>query len=164
MSTTLAPERTSRLLSVAAARWVAFAGGVWALAFAALHAYWASGGRVGVPAATAPIAELPLFLAYDVVAGAVLFTAGVVGLVLAAPTGGGRARLFLVHLALVGATVALLRGGLGLLQDSTGWATGEPFTVTGALCDGWFTVAGAVFLVAARRLRPTARVVTGRRR
>ncbi|MHA3701279.1 hypothetical protein ACXR2U_03780 [Jatrophihabitans sp. YIM 134969] len=157
------PVAPHRRVSVPLARRVAAAGGLWAWAFAAVHGYWAAGGRVGVPDGVADIARRPAFLAYDLAACVVFALAGVVGFLLSTPTGGGRRRLFLVHLALVGGVAGLLRGGLGLLQDVTDAMSGGDVAPVGALADGWFVIAGAVFVVAAWQLRETARIVTRRR-
>lgn len=158
-----APVDRRPAVSVPAARRWALGGAAWAWGFAAVHGYWAAGGRLGVPDEVADIATRPVFLAYDLVMGAVLALAGLVGLLLATPTGGGRRRLFLVHLTLLGGIAALLRGGLGLLQDATGAVTGADVLPVSTLVDAWFTLAGAVFVVVAWRLRETARVVTRRR-
>lgn len=163
MTATLVRTPPRHTVSVPAARRWAFAGGLLAAAFAAVHGYWAAGGRLGVPAGTADIATRPGFLAYDIAMGVVLAAAAAIGVVLASPTGGGRRRLFLVHLALVGGVAALVRGGLGLLQDATGAMSGTDVHPVGVLADIWFTSAGVVFVLAAHRLRETARVVTRRR-
>lgn len=58
---------------------------VWSVGFALVHAVWALGWRAGVPADQPPIADRPVFLAYDVVAGlpdAWFTVAGAAGLVL----------------------------------------------------------------------------------
>ncbi len=163
MTATLTRPPHPHVLTVPSARRWALAGGLWAWGFAAVHGYWAAGGRVGVPRGTPEIWQRPAFLAYDLTAATVLLAAGAVAMLLATPTGGGRRRLFLVHLALVGGAAALLRGGLGLVQDLTGAITGDAVHPVSALVDGWFTVAGALFVVVALRLRETAWVVTRRR-
>ena len=99
----------------------------------------------------------------DIAAAAVLLVAGAVAVVLSVPTGGSRHRLFLVHLALVGGVAALVRGGLGLLQDATSAVTGDLVTTVGLTTDLWFTSAGVLFVLVGWRLRETARVVTRRR-
>lgn len=163
-TTTLVRGSTPRLApSVPATRRWAFVGGLWAWAFAAVHVYWATGGRAGVPTGVAAIGSRPAFLAYDLTAAVVLVVSGAIAVLLAAPTGGGRHRLFLVHLALVGGVASLLRGGLGLLQDATTAITGEVVGNAGLLADLWFTSAGVLFVLVGWRLRETARVVTHRR-
>lgn len=166
MTTALAPVTAARppALSVPAARRLSCAGALWAFGFAALHLYWAADGRLGVPADVPSIWQRPGFLAYDLVAALALVTAGVIGLVLAVPTGGGRRRLFLVDLAVVGAVAALLRGGFGLLQTVVTLPSGGQLSWTSSAFDAWFVVAGAVFLVAGLKLRATARVVSAYRR
>jgi hypothetical protein len=118
----------------------------WAGSFAALHLFWAMGGRVGVPRSAAPISERPVFLAYDLLAAGLLSVAAVLA---------GRATLarrvrFIVTAA---ALLALMRGAGALLQDALYLVLdrrpgGFAF---GVLYDCWFVVAGVSFFVLVRR-------------
>jgi hypothetical protein len=52
--------------------------GVWSFAFARVHVAWALGWTAGVPADPAPISERPWFLAYDLLAGLLMYAAAAV--------------------------------------------------------------------------------------
>lgn len=113
----------------------------WTVAFALAHVYWAGGGRVGVPADSAPIAQRPAFLAYDIASALVLFAAaGIAARLLSTPTP------WLRRITYIGALVALARGGVGVGQDALALSAGGGVSI-GMLYDVWFTVAGVLFLL-----------------
>ena len=111
--------------------------------FAALHLYWAFGGRFGVPSDAAAIAQRPALLAYDLIAAAVFLAFAVAGLRLAH----GDQSPALVRAARIGSVCALARGGVGLVQDTFGLMVGNGISV-GAVYDLWFVWLGVLFLVA----------------
>ncbi len=133
--------------------WLLLAGAAWAMGFAVVHLYWAAGGRAGVPAGAGAIGARPWFLAYDLVAAAALAAAAVTGVALAAGWGGAGRRRWLRRAAVAGALVALLRGGVGVVQDVVLAVTDGPGPGVGAIYDVWFAAAGVLFLPAALRLR-----------
>ncbi len=112
---------------------------VWSFGFACVHVAWGLGWRGGVPADAAPIADRPVFLAYDLVAGGLMFAAAPVAVALAA---GSTSRL-LRRVTLVGSLLALGRGVPALVLD----VAGSTYDGVGFGADVWFTVAGAVGLV-----------------
>ncbi|GAA4986042.1 hypothetical protein GCM10023317_11360 [Actinopolymorpha pittospori] len=117
-------------------------GALGALSFGLVHFYWAVGGRLGLPAEVGPISDRTWFLVYDLVAGlAFVGFAGGAG-VLAAGRGSGRLQVWLVRDAAWGGVLALVRGGLGLVQDV--------FLIdeigVGALYDVVFTAGGLIFV------------------
>lgn len=66
---------------------MAYAACAWGLLFAALHFYWALGGRAGLGDAP-DITERTWFLVYDVVAGILSLVAAAVAMALVQPWGG----------------------------------------------------------------------------
>jgi hypothetical protein len=118
-------------------------GAVASAAFAALHVYWALGGRFGVPSGTAPIAQRPAFLAYALIAAAIFFAFAVAGLRLAR----GDQSPALVRAVRIGSVCALARGGVGLVEDMFGLMIGNGIGM-GAVYDLWFVWLGVLFLVA----------------
>jgi len=118
-------------------------GAVASAAFAALHVYWAFGGRFGVPSGTAPISQRPAFLAYAVIATAVFVAFAVAGLRLAR----GDQSSALVRAVRIGSVCALARGGVGLVEDMFGLMVGNGIGM-GAVYDLWFVWLGVLFLVA----------------
>lgn len=123
---------------------------VWSFGFACVHVAWALGWRAGVPADAAPISERPVFLAYDVLAGVLMFVAAAVCLLLARGGLPRRARRLLEVATVVGAGLALARGVPALVWDV---ATGEVGAHLGFAVDGWFTVAGVAGLALVRASR-----------
>jgi hypothetical protein len=111
--------------------------------FAALHVYWAFGGRFGVPGGTPPISQRPASLAYDLIAAVVFVAFAVAGLRLAR----GDQSPGLVRAVQIGSVCALARGGVGLVEDTFGLMIGNGISV-GAVYDLWFVWLGALFLVA----------------
>lgn len=137
------------------ARFRTFAAGVgpyWALGFAALHLYWAGGGRLGVPTGTSAIADRRWFLAYDLIAAAVFLIAAVIGRLLLAERLSWPRRRLLRTLTLIGAVAALIRAWVGLAQDAVLILLLHRVEV-GMVYDLWFLVAGLVFLPVAREVR-----------
>ena len=129
----------------------------WAVLFAVAHAYWALGGRVGVPGDTDPIAERPLFLVYDVVAGVLCLMGAALLIALrgarrrsAAPRRG-----VITALRLGGAMLAL-RAAVGLVGDAVLIVGGE--LRASMLFDVWFLLGAALFALALspRPRRPSA--------
>jgi len=121
---------------------------LWSLAFACVHVAWGMGWRGGLPDDFAPISERPWFLAYDLLAGALMYGAAMVALLIAR----GRATPALLRATIVGSALALLRG-----LPALGWDVGAgEFTGVGFGADVWFTVAGLLGLALARSARRTA--------
>lgn len=120
---------------------------LWSFGFACVHLAWGLGWRGGLPDDFAPISERPWFLAYDLAAGALMYGAAVVALLISC----GRATPLLLRVTVIGSALALLRG-----LPALGWdvAAGE-FTGVGFGADVWFTVAGVLGLALARSARPT---------
>jgi hypothetical protein len=65
----------------------------------------------------APISVRTWFLLYDLAAGLVFLTAAGFGLILATGRTHGRRRWLLLTTTCCGAVLALLRGGIGVIQD-----------------------------------------------
>jgi predicted branched-subunit amino acid permease len=114
-----------------------------AAAFAALHVYWAFGGRFGVPSGAPSISHRPASLAYDLIAAAVFVAFAVAGLRLAR----GEQSPVLVRAVRIGSVCALARGGVGLVQETFGLMIGNGIGI-GAVYDLWFVWLGVLFLVA----------------
>jgi hypothetical protein len=112
----------------------------------------------GVPADAAPISERPWFLAYDLLAGLLMYAAAVVCAMFAVERETPRLR----RATVICSFLALGRGIPALVFDvSTGNLTGAGF---GA--DVWFTVAGVAGLALVRVSRPASprrRSAPGRR-
>jgi hypothetical protein len=122
--------------------------GVWSFAFACVHVAWALGWTAGVPADAAPISERPWFLAYDLLAGLLMYAAAAVCAVFAI----GREPPGLRRATVICSALALARGVPALVLDvGTGNMTGVGF---GA--DVWFTVAGVAGLALVRVSRPAS--------
>lgn len=121
---------------------------IWSAGFACVHVAWACGWRAGVPSDAAPIAERPMFLAYDLLAGLLMYAAAVA----CAFYVRGRATPVLRSLTMACAVLALLRGGPALVYDVT---TGE-LSGVGFGADVWFVVAGVAGLLLVRATRPGA--------
>ncbi|MDQ4053210.1 MAG: hypothetical protein M3237_10985 [Actinomycetota bacterium] len=121
---------------------------VWGAGFACVHVAWAVGWEAGLPADAVPIAERPWFLAYDLLAGFLMYAVAAACVVFAL----GR-ETPLLRRATVGCSVlALARGVPALgLDVATGNMTGVGF---GA--DVWFTVAGLAGLAMVRVSRPAS--------
>lgn len=119
----------------------------WSLAFAALHLYWAAGGREGLgveaPAADAALSQ-PSFFAYNVLVGvmAVVGAAVAVMLVRRPPAGIG-----VVRAAAWAACVTLsLRGAVGLVGlavDFAGGGTTAPVLLVAI--EPWFLLGGLLY-------------------
>ena len=107
----------------------------WSFGFACTHMAWAVGWRGGVPADAPPISERPVFLAYDVIAGLLMYVAAGVAVVLSTY----RAPRWLRVTTAAAAGLALLRGVPALVFDI---ATRD-FTAVGFFADIWFVTAGA---------------------
>lgn len=116
------------------------------LGFASIHAAWALGWRGGVPVGVPPIAERPVFLAYDVTAG--LLMLGAAGVAVALTRGGlsRRGRSLLVRLTTIGSVLALMRGVPALAIDVV---SGDRAGI-GPWVDLWFVVVGVLGLCLAR--------------
>ena len=122
----------------------------WSFGFACVHMAWALGWRAGVPADAAPISQRPVFLAYDLLAGVLMYSAAWVALRLAT----GRVSVLLVRATVAGSVIALARGVPALAWDVT---TGHLGGVAAA-ADVWFTLAGIGGLALVRSLRRDDRV------
>ncbi|GGX20779.1 hypothetical protein GCM10010341_47670 [Streptomyces noursei] len=132
---------------------------VWAIAFAALHFYWALGGSWGLSVSAGPLAaERP---AWFVVAGlwgvgVLCLVGGLLGWLLARPRPGGLVGRLVKALGWCVCAVLLVRGiavEMLLLLDTAGRAVGvspEQRLWTLVLWNPWFLVGGLVFGLAAR--------------
>jgi len=121
---------------------------VWSAGFACVHVAWALGWEAGVPADAAPIADRPWFLAYDLLAGFLMYAAAAVCVVFAL----GRDTPLLRRATVVCSVLSLARGVPALgLDVTTGNLTGVGF---GA--DVWFTVAGLAGLALVLVSRPAS--------
>jgi hypothetical protein len=123
-------------------------GAVAAVLFAAVHVYWAFGGRVGVPDDAAPISSRPWFLAYDIAAAMVFLIAGWMGWCLANRRDWPWSWEALRRICFWGGVLAFLRGGLSLgasiVMGELDWAS---------VFDVIFIVGGVLFLLGARGVR-----------
>lgn len=133
---------------------------VWSVVFVVPHLYWALGGRAGLGTdrATADAAfDRPWFVAYNLLT--VVLTVVGAGLCVAWTRPGRAAPRVdrLRQLALVGAVVLLLRGGVGLVLLLVGSALGDEPWPTPVLVavEPWFVVGGLLYLLVHRRGRLT---------
>lgn len=108
---------------------------LWSLAFACTHVAWALGWRGGMEPGMPAITDRPWFLAYDLLAAALMFAAAPVAVAL----GSGRASLLLRRLTVACSALALARGLPALVLD----VADSTYDVVGFGADVWFTVAGA---------------------
>lgn len=119
----------------------------WSLAFAALHFYWAAGGRAGLgveaPAADAALSQ-PWFFSYNVVVGVMALVGAAVAIMLVRPPPAG---IGVVRAAAWVACVTLsLRGAVGLVGLAVDIAGGE--TTSPALLvaiEPWFVLGGLLY-------------------
>jgi hypothetical protein len=126
---------------------------VWSFAFACVHVAWAFGWRGWLPADLPSMSDRPWFLAYDVVAGGLMYAAAAVALYLSRSGPSAPLARDLRLATLVGSVAALGRGVPALAWDlDTGHLSGVAFAA-----DVWFTVAGAAGLLLWRATRPGAR-------
>ncbi|WP_078876157.1 DUF3995 domain-containing protein [Streptomyces sp. 769] len=132
---------------------------VWAVAFAALHFYWALGGSWGLSVSAGPLAEErpAWFVAVGLWGvGVLCLVGGLLGWLLARPRPGGLVGRLVKALGW-GVCAVLLVRGIGveilLLLDTAGRAVGvspEQRLWTLVLWNPWFLVGGLVFGLAAR--------------
>lgn len=120
----------------------------WSFGFACVHMAWALGWRGGLPSSFAPISERPWFLAYDVLAGLLMYAAAVVAVLL----GAGHTGRVLRRATLAGAVLSLLRGAPALVFD----VVGGDYDLVGFGADVWFTVSGILGLLLLRVTRTDA--------
>src|SRR3989337_1089891 len=100
-------KQESEVMSTRARRVVlATSLGMWSAGFACVHMAWALGWEAGLPADAAPIGERPWFLAYDLLAGFLMYAAAVACVVFAR----GRDTALLRRVTVVCSVLALLRG------------------------------------------------------
>jgi len=130
--------------------WVAYAAAAWSLIFAVLHAVWAAGWYVGLPAAQAQKAfERTWFLVYDLV------VAGLCGLGVFVATAlarnGARAGRLLGLLASGGAAVLLLRAGGGVVETLYLAVAGRYVFEPMHLYTLWFGMGAILFAITAWR-------------
>jgi len=133
-----------------AGSWVAYAAAAWSLIFALLHAVWAAGWYLGLPAAQAQKAfERTWFLVYDLV------VAGLCGLgvfvAAALARNGARAGRLLGLLASGGAAVLLLRAGGGVVETLYLAAAGRYVFEPMHLYTLWFGMGAILFAITAWR-------------
>ncbi|HWL98202.1 MAG TPA: DUF3995 domain-containing protein [Nocardioidaceae bacterium] len=155
---------------------------VWAVAFVALHGYWALGGRVGFGDQTDPIP-----VTTDSVAGwaftvvvATMFGCGLaVPLALLRPWGLRVPRRLLLVLMWIGAVVLIARGGMGLLdgtlrtlgldtgltglsyERTLGDASPSAYTLWSSAAIDAIFFAGGVLFTRSARLTGQRRVIAG---
>lgn len=130
---------------------------LWSASFACVHVAWALGWEAGVPADAAPIAERPWFLAYDLLAGLLVYAAAGVCVLFAL----GKETSRLRRTTVVCSVLALGRGLPALALDL---AT-TTFSGVGFGADVWFTVAGLAGLAlvsVSRRAAPGRTPAPGR--
>ncbi|ARF54445.1 DUF3995 domain-containing protein [Streptomyces gilvosporeus] len=143
---------------------------IWAVAFAALHFYWALGGSRGLSVSAGPLAETrpAWFVAVGLWGvGLLCLVAGVLGWLLARPRPRG---LFGRAVRALGwcACAVLLARGLAvealLLTDPAGHEVNvspEQRLWTLVLWNPWFLIGGLVFGLAARKFRGAKGTGTG---
>lgn len=124
-------------------------GATCSLLFGLVHFYWAIGGTVGTDDAKGAMSDRPWFLAYDIAAGIIFVAVAAGAAALSAKVGNPRLRAQLVTACRWGGSLALLRGGLALVQDV---AMFDEIRI-GVVYDLVFTLGGLIFLRAARLLR-----------
>ena len=120
---------------------------VWSFGFACVHMAWAAGWRGGLPDSFDSIFERPWFLAYDIVAGLLMYAAAVGALMLTF----GRATPRLRKATVICSVLALLRGAPAVLFD----VMGGDYDVVSFGADVWFTVSGIAGLALWSWTRPT---------
>ncbi|GGB32380.1 hypothetical protein GCM10011492_23800 [Flexivirga endophytica] len=123
----------------------------WTFGFACVHIAWACGWRGGLDDSFGPIFDRPWFLAYDVIAGLLMYGAAAGALLLVS----GRSVPTLRRVTRVAAIGALLRGAPAVVFD----VFGGTYDVVGFGADVWFTVAGVAGLLlwaGTRRLSPAS--------
>jgi len=126
---------------------------VWSFAFACVHVGWALGWRGGLPDDLPSIADRPWFLAYDILAGLLMYAAAAVALFLLGADPADRRTRTWRTATLIGSIAALGRGLPALAWDlDNGELSGVAF-----LADVWFTVAGVAGLLLWRATRATSR-------
>ncbi|UPK75110.1 hypothetical protein MU582_00305 [Nocardioidaceae bacterium SCSIO 66511] len=118
---------------------------IWSFAFACVHIAWAAGWRGGLPDSFAPIGERPWFLAYDILAGVLMYGAAIGAILLAF----GRGTPLLHKVAFVSSLLALGRGVPALVFD----VLGGDFGVVSFGADVWFTVAGLAGFTLVKRIK-----------
>jgi len=122
---------------------------VWSFAFACVHVAWALGWRGGLPEDLPSMADRPWFLAYDLLAGLLMYAAAAVALFLADADPADRRTPRWRMATLVGSIAALGRGVPALAWDvGNGELTGVAF-----LADVWFTFAGVAGMLLWRATR-----------
>jgi amino acid transporter len=125
--------------------------GVWSLAFAAPHFYWAAGGRAGLGSqvAAADVAlEQAWFAAYNLAAGFLGVCGAALALALATESRIRRFRRWLLAAAVVASAVLLLRGlvGTALLAIGSGGGVLDGQTPPILLAiEPWFVLGGLAY-------------------
>jgi hypothetical protein len=136
------------------AGWAAYAAGVWALAFAAIHLYWALGGAVGLPKGMSVDMNAALFV-IDVLAVPLCVVGALLALSLVRPWGRLFPRRLLLTsawavcaLLIVHSAPTLVQGGLVVtgLRDAE-LSVLERWSLF--IYEPWFFVGGALYGAAA---------------
>lgn len=130
--------------------------------FATVHMAWAFGWRGGIPDSAGPIGDRPIFLAYDIGAGLLMYVAAGVCIALAGRELNEQWHRRAVLAILVASAFALMRGVPALMFDAYAATTGTAVHPTSVLADVWFTVVGLGGLVLWRAMTGSQRVLVHR--
>lgn len=140
----------------------AIAAAAWSIVFAAMHVYWASGGRGGLGTAAAEADEAfstTWFSAYNAVVAMLSLAGAVVAASTAVATSPRTARL-LRRASWAAACVLIARGGLGivflLIDLAAGGLDPRPPMVL-LLIEPAFVVGGIAYAAVARGMTPSSR-------
>lgn len=130
---------------------IAHAAAAWSLIFCAVHAYWALGGRAGLPAGLV-MAEEPMLLAVDILA----VPACLAGAALALTLARRRSPLLIGAAAIVAGfclfhALPTLATGLAMLFAGGDPAPGERARLALYLYEPWWLLGGFLYAAAAWR-------------
>jgi len=124
---------------------------VWSAIFAAVHLYWAAGGRGGL-GGSSDEADVALatgwFQLYNLVTAVLALAGAALAALLLRPGVSQRATRWIARLAAVAAVVLLLRGVLGVVMlviETLGDGPSEPRPMLLLLVEPWFVLGGIVF-------------------
>ena len=128
---------------------------LWSLLFAAVHAAWAAGWYVGLPAEQARKAfQQTWFWTYNFTVAVLCGLGVIVALTLVRPLERRLARKVLNTLAMCGTGLLFLRGGAGVTKTIyLTLVAGRDALNLGALWDAWFCLGAVLFSLAIRQSR-----------
>lgn len=132
--------------------WVAYGAAAWSFIFAVLHALWAAGWYLGLPAAQAQKAfQRTWFLIYDIVIAGLCGLGVVVAVALARRAAVGLTGRLIGVLAWVGTALLVLRGGGAIVQTLYLLAARRYAFEPMHLYTVWFCLGAVLFAVSTLR-------------